>query len=305
MAPEIGIGLRGSAGVSERAAYYEELGFDTVHCGEHVFFHGPVPNALVALSVAAGATTRIRLLSAVTLLPMYPAALLAKMAVVLDIASEGRFRLGVGVGGEYEPEFRAVGVPRAERGARTDEALEIVRKLFTAETVSYRGRWAELDGLRLDPPPVTRDGPELWVAGRRDAAQRRAGRFGDVWMPYMCTPDQLSDGMENVRAAAVAAGRAPSDVRGAVFVWVTVGRDGNQARRTARDVVGANYAQDFSALSRYLVAGTPEQCVERLREYVAAGATAIQLIPGCPEGHEDAMAELLAEEVLPGLRGAA
>src|SRR4051812_24873113 len=170
---EIGIGLRGSAGVAARAALVERLGFDAVHCGEHVFFHGPVPNALIALSVAAGATTTIRLLSAVVLAPLYPAALLAKMAGELDVASGGRFRLGVGVGGEHEPEFRAVGVPRTQRGARTDEALEVARRLFSGGPVTYEGRWAQLDGLRLDPPPATPGGPEIWVAGRREAAQRR------------------------------------------------------------------------------------------------------------------------------------
>ena len=302
MSLEIGIGLRDSAGIAERAARCERLGFDSVHCGEHVFFHGPVPNALIAMAVAAGATTQIRLLSAVVLLPMYPAALLAKMASVLDRASEGRFRLGIGVGGEYEPEFRAVGIPHGERGARTDEALEVIRRLFSGDPVSYDGRWAQLDELRLDPPPVSPGRPELWVAGRREVAQRRAGRMGDVWMPYMCTPEQLADGLLVAHAAAIEAGRSGDDVRGAVFLWANVGRDGIQAQRTIKQVVGRNYDQDFSGLTRYLVAGTPEQCVARLREYEAAGATAIQLILGCAEDEENGMLDLIATDVLPALR---
>jgi alkanesulfonate monooxygenase SsuD/methylene tetrahydromethanopterin reductase-like flavin-dependent oxidoreductase (luciferase family) len=299
---EIGIGLRKCVDIPARAQRFERLGFDTVHCGEHVFFHGSVPHALTALSVAAGATTRIRLLSAVALLPMYPAALLAKMASVLDVASRGRFSLGVGGGGEYEAEFRAVGVPRRERGARADEALEVIRRLFSGESVTYDGRWATIDDLRLQPPPISPGGPEIWIAGRREAAQRRAGRFGDVWMPYMCTPEQLATGLPAVRDAAASAGRKPDEVRGAAFLWTTVHRDGTRARKTIEEVVGAQYDQDFSKMSKYLVAGTPDECIQRLREYQAAGATAVQLIPGCPPEEEDAMLDLLSAEVLPALR---
>jgi len=86
----------------------EELGYDILARGEHVFFHVPTPNAFVALAAAAGATARIRLLSAATVLPVYPAPLAAKMVATLDGVSGGRFELGVGVGGEYPAPARSV-----------------------------------------------------------------------------------------------------------------------------------------------------------------------------------------------------
>lgn len=89
----------------------EEQGFDFVACGEHVFFHGPVSNAFVTLAAAAGATRRIRLMTALTVLPIYPAALAAKMITTLDGVSDGRVEIGIGVGGEHPPEFEACGVP--------------------------------------------------------------------------------------------------------------------------------------------------------------------------------------------------
>jgi alkanesulfonate monooxygenase SsuD/methylene tetrahydromethanopterin reductase-like flavin-dependent oxidoreductase (luciferase family) len=102
------------------ARWAEDRGFDQVACGEHVFFHGATANAFIALAAAAGATTHIRLLSALTILPMYPAALAAKLVATLDQVSKGRFDFGVGVCGEHPPEFNAVCVPVSERAQRTD-----------------------------------------------------------------------------------------------------------------------------------------------------------------------------------------
>ena len=87
----------------------EQLGFDLLGCGEHLFFHGPTPHGLTMLSAAAAVTSRIRLVSSITLLPLYPPALVAKMAATVDRISEGRLELGLGSGGEYPPEFAAAG----------------------------------------------------------------------------------------------------------------------------------------------------------------------------------------------------
>ena len=114
---EFGISLRLLFGAKDEARRAEALGYDYLLTGEHVMFHGPTANNLVSLAAAAGATERIKLMSGIVLVPLYPAALLAKQVSVLDVVSDGRFHLGVGVGGEYPKEFAAVGVPVAERGA--------------------------------------------------------------------------------------------------------------------------------------------------------------------------------------------
>lgn len=284
---------RATGSVVTRAREAERWGFDFVGSGEHLFFHGPVPNAFVTLAAAAGATERIRLLSALTLLPLYPAALAAKLAATLDVVSNGRFELGVGVGGEFPPEFAAVDVPVRERGRRTDAALELVGTLLAGGTTA--------DGLALDPRPVQRPRPPIVIGGRREAAQRRAGRYGDAWMPYLVTPDQLARGLATARATAAEHGRPP--VGGAVFLWLSVDPDGAQARRIATDSVSAVYQQDFSPhADSYLVAGTPAQVVERIREYEAAGAERILISPASPPDQDARMTTLLTQEVLPALR---
>jgi probable F420-dependent oxidoreductase len=299
----VGAGLGRTGDVARNAARLEALGFDTLHTGEHLFFHVPTQSAPIALAVAAGATERIRLVSAVVLLPLYPAAQLAKMASVLDVASGGRLTLGVGVGGEYPPEFRAAGVPVSERGRRSDEALEVMTRLFTGEPVTYAGRWADVDGLALRPPPAQPGGPPIWVAGRKEAAQRRAGRHGAAWMPYLCTPEQVRDGMVTVRAAATEAGRDPDAVEAAAYLWMATDPDGDRARRLARETLGRVYAQDFSRLGHYIVAGTPAECAARIREYAEAGARHVQLNLACGSDEEPAMLERIAADILPALRG--
>ena len=143
-------------GVAGAARWAEQAGFDLVTAGEHLFFHGPVSNAFITLAAAAAVTGRVRLVSSLTVLPVYPMVLAAKMAATLDQVSHGRFELGIGVGGEYPPEFAAAGASVAGRGARTDEALGVLIRLLSGETVTAAGQFGVLDGLRLDPPPVQR-----------------------------------------------------------------------------------------------------------------------------------------------------
>ena len=197
------------AGVPAAARRAEELGFGLVSSGEHVFFHGPTSNGFLALAAAAAATERVRLVSSLTLLPLYPMALVAKLAATFDRLSRGRFELGVGVGGEYPPEFAASGVPVAGRGRRADEALAVLLPLLSGQPVTADGEFGSLADLRLDPPPVQPPHPPIWVGGRQPAAQRRAARFADVWMPYMVSPSSLGRTLTAVREFATDAGRQP------------------------------------------------------------------------------------------------
>ncbi|MFQ5880618.1 MAG: LLM class flavin-dependent oxidoreductase, partial [Dehalococcoidia bacterium] len=144
----------------------EELAFDYLGCGEHVLFHGPVPNAFITLAAAAGATERIRLLSSITLLPLYPPVLAAKLVAMMDVASAGRFDLGVGIGGEFPKEFEACGVPVSQRGARTDEALTVITRLLSEDSVSFRGRFVSFKDVSIQPRPIQKPRPPIWIAGR-------------------------------------------------------------------------------------------------------------------------------------------
>lgn len=297
--------LEGPGGLAAEARRAEQLGFDLLASGEHVFFHGPTSNAFLTLAAAAAVTERIRLLSALTILPLYPMALAAKMAATLDLISGGRFDLGVGVGGEYPPEFAASGVPVAGRGARTDEALAVMLRLLAGERVTAEGGFGSVQDLRLEPPPVQRPHPPIWVGGRRTPAVRRAGRFADVWMPYMVSPQSFARTLAEARTFAEQAGRPAGSLTGALFIWGSVDDDAERARREAVAFVSSVYNQDFGPLAdRYLLHGDPGAVVARLAEYHAAGADTVIFGPACPPDRHADVTALFAEAVRPRLPGA-
>ncbi|PVZ05817.1 LLM class flavin-dependent oxidoreductase [Actinomycetospora cinnamomea] len=284
------------ADVPATARRAEEQGFDLVASGEHVLFGSPTPNAFVALAAAASVTSRVRLLSAVTLLPLYPAPLAAKMAATLDRVSGGRFELGVGVGGENPVEFAACGVPVRERGRRTDAALDVLVRLLAGGAIDVDGTPAT-----LDPLPLQRPRPPLWVGGRSEASMRRAGRAGDVWMPYLGSPDRVARGLRTAREEAERHGRDPAGVTGAYFAWTAVDPDPALARQRALDVLRATYGQDMTRIVDACVPhGTPEQVAARLAEYRDAGAESVVVAPATDDAERDVA--LLAREVLPRLR---
>lgn len=298
-----GYSLGDVEGVAIAAKRLEDLGFDYVGAGDHVSHHGPKPSTIVSLGVAAGATSRIRLLSAILLLPLYPAALAAKLAAALDVASNGRFTMGVGVGGESPMEFEACGVPLAERGARVDEALALMRRLWTEENVSFAGRFWTVNELAIDPRPLQPNGPPIWISGRREPAIRRAARFGDAWLPYLYSPEQLAKSIEKIRALCPAFGRSPDSVHPAVFLFACCHRSRDEARRLASMRLAGNYGQDFTEmLDKYTVVGTPEDCRRRLHEYVDAGARTIHFGQACTQEYSAENQRLLAAEVMPEFR---
>jgi probable F420-dependent oxidoreductase len=289
---------------TDEARRAERLGYDVVAATEHVFFHGPVSNTFITLAAAAAVTERIRLLSAVTILPMYPMALAAKMTATLDRVSHGRFELGVGVGGEYPPEFAANGVSLAGRGARTDEALGVMLRLLAGERVTAEGTFGSLQDLHLDPLPVQQPHPPLWVGGRQGAAMRRAGRFADVWMPYMVSPKAFARSLAEVRTLAAQARRPETSVSGALFIWGSVDADPARARRETVETVSHVYNQDFGPLAdRLLLHGDPDMVAARLADYHAAGVDTVIFSAACSTERRAAVTELFAVSVLPQLAG--
>src|SRR3990172_7109438 len=226
----------------------EELGYDSAWTSEHIFFYFPTFDALTSLAAMAARTSRIRLGTAVLLLPLRPAALAAKEVASVDIISGGRLILGVGVGGEYPKEFQAVGVPVTERGARTDEAIRVLKLLFTQDNVTFDGRFTKLDGVTLMPKPTQAGGPPIWVAGRSDAAIRRAGRLGDGYLPYLFSPQRFRDTLARVREQAEKAGRDPSAITPGIYQFICLADSHDEAKRIAAADLSRRYNQPFEQI---------------------------------------------------------
>jgi probable F420-dependent oxidoreductase len=300
---DFGAALSSMKDVPEAARKAESFGYDYLCSGEHMMFHGAVPNSLITLAVAAGATSRIKLMSTVVLLPLYTPMVLAKMASVLDVASEGRYHMGIGVGGEFPKEFEACGVPVKQRGSRSNEALEVIKKLWTEKNASFEGRYSKFSGVTLDPQPTQKPHPPIWVAGRKESAMRRAALYADGWIPYMYTPEMLHESIEKIHQFGKEGGRDLSHFRPGLFIFASVYPDRDEAREQAARALGKNYAQDFSKIAgRYALYGNPDDCRKRLKEYVDAGARTVLVSWACRQNDIEQNMKLIAEEVAPAFR---
>ena len=164
-------------------------------------------------------------------------------------------------------------MPVNQRGARTNEALEVITKLWTEKNVTFDGKFTKLNGVSIEPVPMQKPRPPIWVAGRKEPAMRRTAKYADGWLPYMYTPDQLHDSIETIYKLGKEYGRDMSSFVPGVFVFASVHTDGDKARQMCSDKLSKQYNQDFSKLiGKYALAGTPEECQKRLKEYVDAGA---------------------------------
>lgn len=277
--------------------------------GGHVLPPTWTGEAITRLALMTAWTERVRVGTAILSLPLYHPVLVAKQLADLDSRSNGRLAVGIGVGGEFPKEFQAVGVPVSERGARTDEAMQVLRALWAGGPVSHHGRFFHFDDLEMRPvrPPgadracMQASGPPLLVSGRKEPAMRRAARMGDGWMPYLVSPSTYQRSVETIRAEAAGIGRTLHGFEWMLYLYCSIRVDGDQARSDVASFLGAAYGdKPGPMLDRIAPSGTPEQVAAKLQEYVDAGARHIIISPAA---HRDTfeVVRLAAEEVLPRL----
>lgn len=283
----------------------ERLGFDSLWVGDHLSFKNPILEGIVALTALAAWTEAIALGTGVLLLPLRHPSLVAKQVASLDYLAGGRVVLGVGVGGEGDKDFEAVQVPKNERGARTDEAIEVLRRLWTGAAASYEGRHYRFRDVVVQPPPARPGGPPVWVGGRSAAALRRAGRRGDGWLAYMVSTEGFAEGWSTVSAEAAARGRDGA-VTPALMLPTCVADDADVARRQLSDHLSKRYGRPYErhVIERYCAAGTSEEVRHRVAGYAEAGLRHVVFLPGGPPHRRLEELERLASEVVTPLKGA-
>jgi alkanesulfonate monooxygenase SsuD/methylene tetrahydromethanopterin reductase-like flavin-dependent oxidoreductase (luciferase family) len=158
--------------------------------------------------------------------------------------------------------------------------------------------------VSLDPKPVQRPGPPIWIGGRSDAALTRAGRQGDGWVSYVVQPERYKASLEKIHAAGAAVGRRLDGFVAAHLAFVTVGRDYETAERAWVERLSQRYAQDFGPLARkYGIIGTPAQCAESLERFVAGGCNYFLMNAIGDPAEERAQLETFAADILPRFSG--
>ena len=169
-------------------------------------FHEP----FVLLGFLAGVTSKIKLMTGIVILPQRQTALVAKQAAQVDVLSNGRFRLGIGLGSNLF-EYEAMGENFHNRGLRVEEQVDVMRKLWTNEVVTYRGKWHTITDAGINPLPVQRPIP-IWFGGMADPVLRRVARLGNGWFPNG-KPDEKMEGLVNqLEVYTQKEGRSLSDI---------------------------------------------------------------------------------------------
>jgi probable F420-dependent oxidoreductase len=270
----------------------EQLGFESGWTQEQII--GPssqlAPNETMAYAFAC--TERLRLGCAVYVTPLHSPAHLAKSLATLDQLSGGRLEIGVGSGGKNRP-FGAFGIDSEAFIARFTEGLRLMKTLWTEPEIDFDGRFWQLEGASMQPKPVQKPHPPLWLGGGHPNALKRAVRYGDGFFGAgSSTTQAFAEQVKTLREVLAEAGR--DDFRIAKRVYIVVDDDTEAARRRASDGLASIYGT--RKLDAVAVAGTPDECVAGAREVAEAGAQMILFTPFADQAEQ---MERLAAEVMP------
>jgi len=301
----------------------ERVGFDSVWGNDHMTTQRYVqrewpepPNfyePLVTFTWVAARTERIRLASVIILLPMRTMPVLAKQVATLDQLSGGRVILGVGTGA-YREEYEALypDARDAKRGEIVDEGMRALRLLFTERKASFRGRHVRFQDVECFPKPRQSPLP-MYAGGNHPEVRRRAGEYGEGWMPAVLAPEEIARGVEDVHRAAARAGRDGARIDIAPQFACSIGRTheeavkrfhASQLYKHLESLKRSTLREQTGGFEQRNLIGSPGEICERIRVYQQAGVTTLSgllfVANTVPEMQE--AIDLFGREVIPNFR---
>jgi probable F420-dependent oxidoreductase len=277
----------------------EELGFESGWTQEQVLGSAGALSPLETLTFAAACTDRLRLGCVVFVLPLHNPLHLAKAIASLDCVSGGRVEVGVVAGGKGRP-FAAFGVDPDRPVARFNEALSLMKACWTESEINFAGEHWKLEHATMEPKPVQKPHPPVWLGGNHPNALRRAARVGDGFFGAGSqTTEAFTEQVQAVRRELSERGRDPSSFRIAKRVYVHIDDDEANARRRITDALARHYGG--RGLEDVAVAGNPQTCIEGVRQVIEAGAELILLNTLVDDAQQ---MERLGAEVLPHVEAA-
>ena len=308
----------------EEVTRAEELGFDSAWMEEHHAVSNHYwPSPLTVLAGFATRTSRMMLGTNILVAPFYHPVRLAEEVAMLDVMSGGRFTLGIAIG--YKPdEFALYGVDLEKRGARFEEQLAIMKAMWTQETTRFNGRYYSVEG-RIEPKPMTKPHPPVWIGGWGDLTLKRAATLADNWLPGP-TADlrRLLNGKRQFLENRTMAGLTSPIQEWPLTRDLIIADTDQQARDLAERHIMVAYRKEYAGGWRHpfidasiatdldklmddrFIIGGPEQCVAKIRRFVEQyGMTHLicrTFFPGMPHRHIMRELELLAREIAPAFR---
>ena len=299
----VGIGL-GCAEFpfSGAAAYWrwidmcEAGGVDSIWQTDRIVSRQPFLESMTTMAALAGRTRRMKFGMNVVSLAFRDPVLLAKQCATIDMLSDGRLLPAFGIGSPLGPEWQALGLDTKTRGRKTDECLEIIRRLWREDAVDFNGAFYKLNGVTIAPKPIQADLP-MWIGGSSDAAIRRTARIGTGWLAGGDPPAEAGRVVVAIKTATTEAGRSiDEDHYGAGFAFHFGSRDAPAVGR-AMDAYAKRTGRDATHV---FVVGDADAILARIAEYIDAAVSKFILRP--LGGDDDAIlaqTRLLIEQVLP------
>jgi len=302
----------------------EELGLDSVWMEEHhAVTNHYWPSPLTVLAGFATRTSRVMLGTDIVVAAFHHPVRLAEDIAMLDVMSGGRITLGIAIG--YKPdEFALYGVELEKRGARFEEQLAIMKGLWTQDRVSFKGTYYTVEG-RLEPKPVTKPHPPLWIGGWGDITLKRAATLADNWIPGPTADlERLLAGKKRFLENRRVAGRTQPITEWPLTRDLIIAESDRKARELAEEHIMVAYRKEYAGGWRHpfidasiatdldrlmedrFIIGGPGQCVSKIKRFVEEyGMTHLicrTFFPGMPHAHIMRELELIATEVAPEFR---
>ncbi len=304
MSVKIGIGFGGWPFASQDPDHLwdytdecERIGIDSLWLSDRIVSDVVSMEAVVALSFIAARTKNLKFGTNVIALPLRNPTVLAKEIATLDFLSGGRSLPAVGLGTGEASEYEACGTLKRQRGGRTDEAIEVMRLLWSGDDVTFHGRYFTLNNVTVQPKPVQAELPPIWIGGRSEFAIRRTAKIGDGWLVSQATPEEVGDGVSRIKAMAAEYGNEIEDDHyGALFSFC-IADSYEEARRTAEPYMLRRRADvDYDGFSAF---GSADRVRGLIDAYIDAGATKFVARPACPPEMMMEQLHALGADVLP------
>jgi probable F420-dependent oxidoreductase len=275
----------------------EAMGCDSLWTIDRIAYDNLEP--LTLLAAAAGATQRIRLGTSVLLGNTRHPVHLAKIIATLDFISGGRVTLGLGFGSR-ESDYKAVNVPFEHRGSRAVEQVALMKRLWSEENVTHRGRFFHVESLTLGPRPIQQPHPPIWTGGGAEAALKRAGTWADGFISGSSAIAEFHTTWEKIAGYAVAAGRDPNKIAKASLAFMAIDDDKAQAVKAVEDYTMRYYGRLRGAVEPVSIVGSAAQCAEKIEYFFSKGIDTLIIGVADPDPKQ---LDAFGAKVLPQVKG--
>ncbi len=253
---------------------------------------------LTVLAAAAAATQKIRVGTSVLLGNTRHPANLAKIVASLDFISNGRFTLGLGFGSR-EPDYKAVEIPYEHRGSRAVEQVELMKRLWTEDNVTHKGRFFHVENLTLGPRPIQKPHPPIWTGGSAEVALKRAGTWANGFISGSSAIADFHKTWDKIASYATAAGRDPNEIEKASLGFMAINDDKSKAVKAVEEYTMRYYGRIRTPVEPVSIVGSGTQCAEKIEYFFSKGISTLIIGVADPDPRQ---LDLFGEKVLPQLQ---